>query len=199
VSNPWGTAKSESEAEAVFSKRYPAVHEYLSQYKERLRSRSDQGKFWWELRSCTYHSEFRRPKIVWAKYGVDPAFSYDTEAFFCTNTVFMIPTAQSLLIGLLNSSLVQWFAKHTFNVVQGGYVEWTPTNVAKIPLPTMPDVKRDAIEDLVGKLLDAEGKGPQVHEWERELNALVYEVYGLTEEEIAIVEEETASDSGSTR
>jgi len=40
----------------------------------------------------------------------------------------------------------------------------------------------------VRKLLDAEGQGPQVAEWERELNTLVYEVYGLTEEEIAIVE-----------
>ena len=38
------------------------------------------------------------------------------------------------------------------------------------------------------KLLDAEGQWPQVAEWERELNALVYELYGLTEEEIAIVE-----------
>ena len=48
--------------------------------------------------------------------------------------------------------------------------------------------ERTAIESLVRKLLDAEGQGPQVAEWERELNGLVYEVYGLTEEEIAIVE-----------
>jgi hypothetical protein len=31
------------------------------------------------------------------------------------------------------------------------------------------------------------GKDPQVAEWERALNALVYELYGLTQEEIAIV------------
>ena len=45
-------------------------------------------------------------------------------------------------------------------------------------------------------LLDTEGQGPQVAEacaelvevWERESNALVYELYGLTGEEIAIVE-----------
>ena len=38
------------------------------------------------------------------------------------------------------------------------------------------------------KLLDAKGQGPQVAEGERELNALVYEVYGLTKGEIGIVE-----------
>lgn len=50
------------------------------------------------------------------------------------------------------------------------------------------------------RLLDAEGQGPEVAEacaelveaWERELNALVvYELYGLTEEKIAVVGEET--------
>ena len=39
------------------------------------------------------------------------------------------------------------------------------------------------------KLLDARGERPQVAEWERKLNELVYQVYGLTDEEIAIVEE----------
>ncbi len=47
-------------------------------------------------------------------------------------------------------------------------------------------------------LLDTEGQGPQVAEacaelveaWERELNALAYELYGLAEEEIKIVEED---------
>jgi len=40
----------------------------------------------------------------------------------------------------------------------------------------------------VRKLLDAKGQGPQVAEWERELNGLVYEVYGLTEGEVGVVE-----------
>jgi hypothetical protein len=35
---------------------------------------------------------------------------------------------------------------------------------------------------------NAPGQGPQVAPWERELNALVYELYGLTEDEIVIVE-----------
>jgi len=38
----------------------------------------------------------------------------------------------------------------------------------------------------VCKLLDAKGQGPPVAEWE--LNALVYDLYGLTEEEIPVIE-----------
>ena len=54
--------------------------------------------------------------------------------------------------------------------------------------PNATPAQRAAIEALVRKLLDTGGQGPQLAEWERELNALVYELYGLTEEEIAIVE-----------
>jgi hypothetical protein len=45
-----------------------------------------------------------------------------------------------------------------------------------------------SISDIRGSLLGAEGRGPHVDGWEQQLNALAYEVYGLTEEKIAIVE-----------
>jgi len=61
-------------------------------------------------------------------------------------------------------------------------------NVARLPIPNTTLAQRAAIEDLVRKRLDARGERPQVAEWERELNELVYQVYGLTEDEIAIVE-----------
>jgi len=40
----------------------------------------------------------------------------------------------------------------------------------------------------VRKLLAAEGQGPYVEAWEQDLNELVYQVYNLTTDEIAIVE-----------
>ena len=58
-----------------------------------------------------------------------------------------------------------------------------------MPTPT----QRAAIEGPVCKLLEAH-RGwdcqfdPQIEAWERELNALVYEAYGLTDEEIAVFE-----------
>ena len=60
--------------------------------------------------------------------------------------------------------------------------------VEQLPIPQATAGQRSAIESIVRKLLETEGQGPQVAEWERELNALVYDLYDLTEEEIAIVE-----------
>jgi methylase of polypeptide subunit release factors len=190
--------------------RYPGAKEYLSQFKDRLMPGTEEGRKagsyeWYEIQDTTaYYAEFSQPKIVWAKYGIEPAFAYDTQGYFCTNTVFIIPTDQLLFVGLLNSKIVQWFAQHTFNIVRGGYIEWIPTNVARIPIPTVTTTQHEAIEALVSKLLAAhakppagsepaggsaaEGQGPHVEAWERELNELVYQVYGLEDEELAIIE-----------
>ena len=73
-------------------------------------------------------------------------------------------------------------------MIQQDYLRFFTSYLSQIPIPDATPAQRAAIEVLVRKLLDAEGQGPQVADWERELNALVYEVYGLKEEEIAIVE-----------
>ena len=63
---PWSDARNSSEAERIFAKgAYPAIYRHLSDYRERLIARDDQGKFYWELRSCAYYAEFEQPKIVY--------------------------------------------------------------------------------------------------------------------------------------
>ena len=62
----------------------------------------------------------------------------------------------------------------------------------RFPIPIPTQTQRQETEALVRKLLDAEGQGPHVEGWERELTALVYEVYGLNDAEIAIIEQAVA-------
>ena len=60
----------------------------------------------------------------------------------------------------------------------------------RFPIPTPTANQRAAIEELVRRLLDTRGQGPQVSAWEAELNAHVYQVYELSVEEIRVVEGE---------
>ncbi len=74
-------------------------------------------------------------------------------------------------------------------MIQQDYLRFFTSYLSQIPIPDVIPAQRAAIEPLVRKLLDAKGQGLHVSEWEQELNALVYELYGLTREEIRIVEE----------
>jgi len=52
---PWSNAKAETVAVRIFEQTYPAIYRHLSQRKKQLQKRDDQGKYWWELRSCVYY------------------------------------------------------------------------------------------------------------------------------------------------
>ncbi|MFY8043504.1 MAG: Eco57I restriction-modification methylase domain-containing protein, partial [Rhodoferax sp.] len=90
VSHPW-SGENDSEADKVFAKCYPAIHAHLSSYRQALIDRYDQGKYFWELRACTYWEEFETPKILSTKVSIEPTFSLDTEAHYLGNTAYFIP------------------------------------------------------------------------------------------------------------
>ena len=60
---PWSNSTSTSEAELIFSETYPVIYHHLSYYRDRLITRDDQGKFYWELRSCSYYDELKSRKL----------------------------------------------------------------------------------------------------------------------------------------
>jgi hypothetical protein len=182
--------------------QYPAVFEHLSQWQSRLEKRWDQGDHWWELRSCTYYDAFEKPKIVYPDIAKEPRFTLDTSGYYMTNSVYFISSGDLYLLGVLNSAPLWKYATENLTVLgdadRGGRLRFFRQFVLDLPIPEPTESQREAIEVLVRKLLDVEGQGPQVEEWERALNALVYEVYGLTDDEIAIVERSTA-DEGNRR
>ena len=138
--------------------------------------------------AAEYAEEFEKPKIVYPDIAKSPPFAYDASGAYGVNTIYILPTDELYLLGVLNSSVVEFFYNQISSTIRGDYLRFIAMYMEQVPIPQATPAQCAAIESLVRKLLDAEGQGPQVAEWERELNALVYEVYGLTEKEIAIVE-----------
>jgi len=176
--------------------KYPVVLEYLSQFREKLAKRWEPSRGqceWYELRPCDYYAEFEKPKIVWPNLCIEPRFTYDSEEYHVSAPANILPItlANFFLVGIMNSVVISWFMKRTAAERAGNFLEYKPIYVAQLPIPDVSASYRTAIELLVRKLLTAKGQGPQVVEWEQELNALIYELYDLTDEEIRIVEEAT--------
>ena len=103
---PWSDAGSG--AEEVFQQTYPAVHAYLNQYRDQAIKRQDQGRYWWELRTCAYWDIFEQPKIVWPDISKLPRFSLDSTNVYLGNTVYTVPLDDGYLLGIL-SSWTTWF------------------------------------------------------------------------------------------
>ncbi len=183
---PWSD-QPEKEAEKIFAETYPAIYQYFVQFREALIKRCDQGKFFWELRSCIYWQEFEQPKIIYPDIYEHQSFAIERLGFYAGNTCYFIPTDEMWLCGLLNSQIVEWFYSMISNSIRGGYLRAFSDYMKQIPIATQTEQK--AIEILVQKCLNDKGK--EVKRIETEIDRLVYQLYGLTEEEIKIVEGET--------
>jgi hypothetical protein len=110
------------------------------------------------------------------------------EGFYFGNTCYFIPTGEIWLCGLLNSWAVEWFYSQISSKVRGGYMRAFSDYMKQIPIPQL--TGSNFIEPLVTQILAAKKANPtaDTSALEGEIDRLVYQLYGLTAEEIAIVE-----------
>ncbi len=83
------------------------------------------------------------------------------------------------LLGVLNSTIAWNLLESICSTLRGGWFELRSIYMSKLPIPNASPADRAAIEVLVQRCLDAKGQGPQVAEWEAEINARVARLYGL--------------------
>ncbi|WP_305869690.1 type IIG restriction enzyme/methyltransferase [Helicobacter pylori] len=100
-----------------------------------------------------------------------------------------------LILGVLNSSFMSWYARENFKDkhMSGGYLGLNKGNLEKLPMFELTKSNKptaDKIIALVDKILQAKEKDPKANtqRLEKEIDALVYQLYNLTDEEIKIIE-----------
>jgi hypothetical protein len=178
--------------------KYPAIRDHLRQYKNQLMPGVEGGRKpgnyqWYEIQdNIAYWQEFEKPKIVSTKVSIRPTFAFDANASYLGNTSYFLPVQshRSYLMALLNSKLFHAYAKKVFVEKQNGWYEVQPEGLEMFPIPSAPSSDRTELERLVGCILKATAAdhAADVAALEREIDLLVYRLYGLTPEEIAIVE-----------
>ena len=170
---------------------YPAICNYLTPFKDKAEKRTDKGDYWWELRACDYYQEFKKPKIMYQKFQVKPCFIYDDQGLYCNDSMWIISKDDKVLLAILNSNMGWWLISKYCTAIQNGYqLIWK--YFGQIPIPKANQKQSKLVTSIVDEILSAK-KGDRhadTSELEKECDALVYQLYGLTEEEIKIVEGE---------
>jgi hypothetical protein len=98
--------------------RYPAVKDYLNQFRDRLTPKKNQkdkvgrkpGNYnWYEIQdSIDFYSDFDTQKIVYPDIGMTCRFALDENNYYPDNTCFEIPNRDLYLLSLLNSYVFSW-------------------------------------------------------------------------------------------
>jgi TaqI-like C-terminal specificity domain len=101
------------------------------------------------------------------------------------------------VLALLNSRLLDWIVRQVSTPFRGGYFAYSRQFIDQLPIRPIDfsvgseQAQHDALMKLVDRILAAKQKNPAADTTalEREIDQQVYALYGLTPEEIKIVEE----------
>ncbi len=207
---PWhfpntNNPKNMEENEQDFSIHYPIIYSHLLSHKDKLlkRNKDETGKRyeWYCLQrwAANYYQDFEKEKIVYPETSQGAYFIYENSGIFLEKTAFMIVSDAynlKLLTALLNSKLITFYFKNFCGgciLGKSGY-QYNKHALEKIPIPKITPQNQelaDKITDCAQAILVLKEKDPKANtqKLEKEIDALVYQLYNLTDEEIKIIED----------
>lgn len=162
----------------------PAIKAHLAQYYEKLAKRADKGVTPYNMRNCAYMDDFNKPKIIWGNLCLTSQFTYTEEPFIINAPSPMITVGTKYLVAILNSKLADWYIRQLGITRNGGYFEYKPMFVEKMPIPVIEKDNEKPFNDLVDLIMKSNSK----EEYERKINELVYSLYNLSTQEIYYIE-----------
>jgi len=203
--------------EREFLDKFPKAYAYLKSRRAEL-VRRKQYRSWFAFsapRNLDLHDHAQLMVPLLASVGSYCALP-DRMSRYCpmASGGFTISISQSqpasplYALGLLNSKLLYWYLQRISNVFRGGWITCTKQYVGTLPMRPIDfsnradRARRDRMVDLAETMLalhkklsaartadDKTALQRQIDATDRQIDQLVYELYGLTDEEIKIVEE----------
>ncbi|WP_350284631.1 TaqI-like C-terminal specificity domain-containing protein [uncultured Croceitalea sp.] len=169
---------------------YPIIYKHLRTFLPKVQSRYDQGDHWSNLRNCSYLEDFDKPKIIWGEISDKPKFAFDDKGLYAEATTFLM-TGEKLkfLLAILNSKLSEWYFNLIGTTTGMGTNRWKKYKIELLPVKVPSEDEILKIETIVDNILNLknEDSSNDTSFLENQIDQLVYQLYELSKEEIAII------------
>jgi len=149
------------------------------------------------IHSCKRKDIFQSSeKLFFRRVSENLIFTYDDEQYFALNTLVVVNLKKGssvklkCLLAILNSRLVNYVYRGKFKSTKKVFSEIQARTVGALPIPDLDSRSQQSLIMLVDQTLAAKKCDPQTdtRAFEAQIDQVVYELYGLTPEEIAVVE-----------
>lgn len=187
-------------------KRHPALARCLKQCAEEEKPQNKPGEYWWEMAQGPDLRHKKQPRILFATRSDRPAFAFDLGKAFFDHTVCAIEASGYYLPGILNSRLMS-FVLHAGVPEHADPPDFGWDDLKSLPIYT-PDfdqpedrARHDRLAGLIQEIHELYRHralsrsecehgiiAQEIGSLEKQANSLVYGLYGLTVDEIAVVE-----------
>ena len=177
---------------------FPAIQSYLKSFGKRIEQTGEKGSrkktshHWFETQdNIAFWKDFQKPKLVWKRIGSILRFSYDETGAYCLDST-CIATGDRVkyLCAVLNSTLCNKELFRTAPKTGTGdlIISVQALNPLCVPIPN--EIQEIEILNVFNKIVYSKKENPKTDTTllENEIDQMVYKLYGLTAEEIKIVE-----------
>ena len=143
------------------------------------------------------HKDYYHLNKIWCSYrATKNAFGFDTTGGYIgfTNMVAIFDTNKDYdlryILALVNSRLLEYQHKNNAKQTGGGVYEYVPNVIEQYPIPCISLDEQKPFVELVEEIFAAKASNPSadISTYEAKLDYMVYELYGLSTEEIAYIE-----------
>lgn len=191
-----GTASlyTEDEIQTLYPKGYSYLKSCETILRNRERGRLLTDEYWYRYIYPKNLILFNNEKLVAPEISLGGNYAYDERGVFYSSTTIYgyikrneIKSSYKSLLAILNSKVMWYFLRNTGTTMRGGYFRYKTNYVKPFPMPSDEAIieKEPILIPLVDKVLLAKKNNPQadISAEEREIDNIVFDLYGLTEEE----------------
>ncbi len=152
------------------------------------------------IHSCKTKTIFEVPeKLLFRRVSANLIFTYDNNQYYALNTIVVVTLkgekyiSLKYLLALLNSKLLNFYYVTEHKSTKKVFSEIQARSVGELPIKHVSQNKQQGFISLVDKILISKEENPQADTstLENEIDKKVYHLYGLTYDEVLIVDPET--------
>lgn len=202
---------NESDENLIFTRRgininnFKAIKNHLIDFYLDLKPKTEDDKEsgrkpgnyqWYEILDNTaYYQEFEKDKkIIWGLTADKWAFTLDTEQHYLPSNGYILTSTQlstEYILGLLNSKLMHYYFGFIGVMTAGGAYTLKAATISALPFKVAQDTTQ--IASIVTEILSikSENHDADVCKLENQIDLIVYHLYGLTYDEVLIVDPES--------
>jgi hypothetical protein len=165
--------------------------EFIDENGQKAKARKKTGNKWFETQDqIAYYQEFEKEKVVWGQFQDGSEYSLAPKGFTLSSNEYMLcgDYNRKFFLGLLNSKIVTYYLRMVSNSLGESSKIFQKSVFETIPIPKLSEEEQLPFEQLVEQILALKEQGKDTTDLENQIDQLVYQLYGLTEEEIKIIE-----------
>ena len=191
------------EDEVSFENLPKNIKQYLNAHKAKLIARAEikrnNKRTWWKY-AFPMHKEHYKNVKLWCSYRAkENIFCLDESTDFIglTNTTAIFATNKEVdikyALALLNSKVLNFRYKSIGKQTGSGIFEYFENQVSKLPIPVINETAQKPFVAKIDAILKAKAKTEDTATLEREIDDMVYKLYGLTYDEVKTIDPDYSS------